>query len=165
MNKFEKITYGQFAKDFAKDIDTGIISYDDIKLPKRATQYSAGYDFYMPYTIMLAPGASIKFPTGIRAILDHDKFLAIVPRSGLGFKYRLQLDNTIGIIDADYCNAENTGHIWAKITNDGREGKVLTLEKGSAFAQGIILPYCLVDGDDTTSIRVGGLGSTSASET
>ena len=40
--------------------------------------------------------------------------LAIFPRSGLGFKYRLQLNNTVGIIDSDYFNSDNEGHILLK---------------------------------------------------
>lgn len=86
--------------------------------------------------------------------------MAIVPRSGLGFKFRLQLDNTIGIIDSDYSGSSNEGHIWAKITNDGREGKTLNIAKGEGFAQGIVLPFYLMDDDDANAVRDGGFGST-----
>ena len=36
------------------------------------------------------------------------------PRSGLGFKFRLQLNNTVGIIDSDYYNSDNEGHNFCK---------------------------------------------------
>ena len=39
--------------------------YEDIKLPKRATAGSAGYDFYTPETFSLKSGETIKIPTGI----------------------------------------------------------------------------------------------------
>lgn len=91
----------------------------------------------------MEPGQSIKIPTGVRVILDEDKFLLVAPRSSLGFKYRLQLDNTVGIIDADYCRAENQGHIFIKITNDSLKQNTLTVKKGDAFAQGIIMSYFL----------------------
>ena len=104
----------------------------------------------------------MKIPTGVRILLDENKFLMIVPRSGLGFKYRLQLDNTVGIIDADYSNSDNEGHIWVKITNDSRDGKVLVVHQGDAIAQGIILEYIKTDDDTAKGVRNGGFGSTSA---
>lgn len=158
--RFEKVSCEQYAKDIGSDIDLSK-EYDDIKLPKRATSGSAGYDFFSPCSFTLEQGETIKIPTGIRAIIDSDKFLAIYPRSGLGFKYRVQLDNTVGIIDSDYSNAKNEGHIMIKITNDGREGKVVEIKKGEAFAQGIIQQFFITEDDETDGIRTGGFGSTS----
>lgn len=93
-------------------------------------------------------------------LLDEDKFLAIYPRSGLGFKYRMQLDNTVGIADSDYSGSDNEGHIFVKITNDGREDKTIHINKGEAFAQGIITQYFVTIDDETNGIRNGGFGST-----
>lgn len=157
MNKFEKISEKQFNKDFWGD---PAALYNEIKLPKRATKYSAGYDIYSPFDVVLAPNATAKIPTCIRVALDEDKFLMIAPRSGLGFKYRLQLDNTVGIIDADYYNSDNEGHIWIKITNDSRDGKTVNIKAGEAFAQGIIMQYFKTDDDYTDGVRNGGFGST-----
>ena len=56
--------------------------------------------------------------------------LKCYPRSGLGFKYRLQLNNTVGINDSDYYGSDNEGHIFAKITNDSKEGKTVELAAG-----------------------------------
>lgn len=155
MIKFEKITEKQFLNDTKSQLD-----YNNIKLPVRATKKSAGYDFFAPYDFSLEAGQSIKIPTGIKVVLPHDKFLMIVPRSGLGFKYRLQLDNTVGIIDADYSESDNEGHIWIKITNDSFENKTLYIKQGEAFAQGIILQYYTTDDDCTDAKRNGGFGST-----
>ena len=154
--KFEKIGKVQYLYDNVSDF----IFYDKIKLPKRATQMSAGYDIYSVTDFTLNPGQSIKLPTGIRVKLDSDKFLAIIPRSGLGFKYRTQLDNTIGIVDADYYNSSNEGHIWVKITNDSKKGDVLEIKQGDAICQGIICQYFLTEDDDVTETRDGGFGST-----
>ena len=87
--------------------------------------------------------------------------LKIYPRSGLGFKYRLQLNNTVGIIDSDYYYSDNEGHIFAKITNDSNENKSLSLKKGDAFMQGIFVEYGITFDDDVKDIRNGGFGSTS----
>lgn len=159
MIKFEKISKKQFNTDVRyNDIPC---QYTDILLPQRATKASAGYDFYSLVSFSLAPGEQIKIPTGIRVILPDDKFLMIVPRSSLGFKYRLQLNNTVGIIDADYSGSDNEGHIWIKITNDSKEGKRLNITAGDAIAQGIILPFFKTDDDEVENERNGGLGSTS----
>ena len=159
MNRFEKVSYNQYLEAIGGDIDL-FDEYNDIIIPKRATTGSAGYDFFAPFTFTLNPNETIKIPTGIRVILDSDKFLAIYPRSGLGFKFRLQLDNTVGIIDSDYCNSDNEGHIFIKITNDGREGKSITINKGDGIAQGIITQFFKTDDDDSEGIRSGGVGST-----
>ena len=164
MNKFEKVSFEQYyeaVKETGMTEDAIRAQYEEIKLPTRGTQLSAGYDFFSPVNFTLVPGETIKIATGIRVRLDEDKFLALVPRSGLGFKYRLQLNNTIGIIDADYVNSDNEGHIFAKITNDSNEGKTLTLEKGQGFMQGIILNYFLTEDDKADGVRNGGFGSTS----
>ena len=75
-------------------------------------------------------------------------------------KYRLQLNNTVGIIDSDYFNSDNEGHIFIKITNDSNENKTVELNAGQGFAQGIFMPFGLVEDDDTTDQRNGGFGST-----
>ena len=134
--------------------------YDSLSLPKRATKGSAGYDFYAPFDFTLKPGETIKIPTGIRAQMEEDWVLHLYPRSGLGFKFRLQLNNTVGIIDSDYYYSDNEGHIFAKITNDSNEGKVVSVKAGTGFIQGIFLQYGITMDDDAQGIRNGGFGST-----
>ena len=163
--KFEKVSFEQFKKDYIdcfNEEDEAKIKeiYEAIKLPKRATKGSAGYDFYSPVTFTLKPCETIKIPTGIRVKIDDGWFLANFPRSGLGFKYRLQLNNTVGIIDADYYNALNEGHIMSKLTNDSKENKSVTVEKGMAFTQGIFLPFGITIDDESNEVRTGGFGST-----
>lgn len=134
--------------------------YASLKLPKRATKGSAGYDFYAPFDFSLKPGETIKIPTGIRAKMNDDYVLMIFPRSSLGFKYRLQLNNTVGIIDSDYYYSDNEGHIFIKVTNDSNEGKTVEIKAGEAFAQGIFLQFGITIDDYTTAVRNGGFGST-----
>ena len=155
--KFEFVSKEQYLKDFEFKEDACEV-YSKLKKPHRATAMSAGYDFYSPFNFHLEPGKTIKIPTGIRAKMPEDYVLMIYPRSGLGFKYRLQLNNTVGVIDSDYYNALNEGHI--KITNDSNEGKALDIKAGEGFAQGIFMQYGIVEDDDAKDIRVGGFGST-----
>ena len=128
--KFEKVSFEQFKKDWqgehpqdAEEVIREI--YDGIRLPKRATAGSAGYDFFAPAAFTLKPGQMTKILTGIRARIDDGWVLKLYPRSGLGFKFRLQLNNTVGIIDSDYFYSDNEGHIFIKMTNDTREGKTV----------------------------------------
>ena len=159
--RFEKVSKNQFNDAWVDTFKCEENVYDEIKLPKRATQGSAGYDFFSTLDFSLAPGESIKIPTGIRAYIEDGWVLKIYPRSGLGFKFRLQLNNTVGIIDSDYYNSDNEGHIFIKITNDSKEEKTVTIKKGEAFAQGIFLEYGVTYDDDVEGIRNGGFGSTS----
>ena len=131
-----------------------------IRLPRRATAGSAGYDFFAPAGFTLAPGETILLPTGVRARIDEGWVLKLYPRSGLGFKYRLQLNNTVGIIDSDYFNAQNEGHIMLKLTNASNEGRTLVVQPGEAVAQGVFVEYGIVVDDDAVAIRTGGFGST-----
>ena len=154
--QFEKVSLEQFLSTCPE----GKEAYEKLKLPQRATSGSAGYDFYMPYDLTLAPGQTALVPTGIRARMQDGWVLCLFPRSGLGFKFRMQLNNTVGIIDADYYHSDNEGHIQAKITNDSRENKVLELKQGQGFMQGIFLPFGITEDDEVNTIRNGGFGST-----
>lgn len=167
MNRFEKVSHEEYAKH-TKDFRPGngflgdYLTYDELLLPRRGTRGSAGYDFFAPVGFKLKVGETATIPTGIKCKLDEGRVLFVLPRSGHGFKYRIQLDNTVGVIDQDYYgNPNNEGHIFIKITNDGKQNKTLEIKKGDAFAQGIILQYELAEEEEVTTFRVGGIGSTS----
>jgi dUTP pyrophosphatase len=159
---FEIISFNQFKKDVSsicsKDIDE---SYNSIVLPKRATLNSAGYDISTLLPINLKPGEETVIPTGIKAYMLKDEWLAIMIRSGHGFKYNIRLKNQVGVVDSDYYNNEsNEGHIFIAIKNEGQ--REFKLEKGSAIAQAIFHKYLLADEDNiVTNKRIGGFGSTS----
>ena len=149
--RFMKVSRNQFEKDSPAN-------WDDIVLPRRATSGSAGYDFFAPADIALDPGGTSSVPTGIRAQIDPGWVLMLFPRSGLGFKYRLQLNNTVGVVDSDYFDAQNEGHIFIRLHNAG--DRPLSIRRGEAFAQGVFLPHGLTDDDDARAPRTGGFGST-----
>ena len=165
--KFHKVSFEQFAEGWLGEFpdsnreEAGKI-YEEIKLPRRATAGSAGYDFFAPSDFVLAPGRTIKIPTGIRVEMEEDWVLKCYPRSGLGFKFRLQLNNTVGIIDSYYFYSDNEGHIFVKLTNDTNENKTVCVKKGTGFMQGIFVEYGITVDDEVTDIRNGGLGSTTA---
>lgn len=171
VGEFEKVSFEQYYEAIKDEFYKGQEmtpalqenikkSWEALQLPSRATSGSAGYDFKAPFSFSLDTGDTIKIPTGIRVKVDEGWWLGCLPRSGLGFKYRLQLDNTMGVIDSDYYYSDNEGHIFAKITNDNHTGKTLTVEAGSGFLQAIFIPYGVTYSDDATGARNGGMGST-----
>lgn len=162
--KFEKVSYEQFEKDWIdtfeiNDTDGILKIYNNIQLPTRATKFSAGYDFKSPIDFTLDPNQTIKIPTGIRVIIDEDWVLKVYPRSSLGFKYRLQLNNGTGIVDSDYSHSVNEGHIFLKLTNDTNEDKTLEINQGDGIVQGIFVEYGITVDDECENVRNGGIGS------
>ena len=139
ITKFEKVSLSAF-KNACNDLGFNLNNieeiYQNIQLPKRATKGSAGYDFHLPFAINLKKGDTIIIPTGIRCKMNQDLVLQIYPRSSLGFKYQLTLDNTVGIIDSDYYYA------------------------GKAFAQGVFVKFYKTIDDEAELTRSGGMGST-----
>ena len=165
--KFTKVSYQQFEKDWLDTFNSQNFTinyikqiYDNIQLPKRATIGSAGYDFFSPIDIELQPNQTIKIPTGIRVKIDNSWVLKCYPRSSLGFKFRLQLNNTVGIIDSDYFYSDNEGHIFVKMTNASNENKTAIIKAQEGFMQGIFVEYGITFDDNVESIRNGGFGST-----
>lgn len=163
--EFQKVSFDRYHADFADCVNSGIgidstESYENIALPKRATFGSAGYDLISPVPFKLKPGESIKIPTGLRIKMQAGWVLLVLPKSGLGTKFRFQLDNTCGVIDSDYYYADNEGHILVSMTNDSKTGKILEIPAGKAFAQAILVPFGITVDDDAQGERKGGFGST-----
>lgn len=187
--KFEKVSFEEFCRaykpiyvenakqmaiDRGEDVSEGfayseeeftqiaIALYENIKLPKRSTSGSAGYDFFYPYgRVELVPNSTCLIPTGIKCKMEPGWVLLELPKSGLGFNYRVQMDNTVGVIDSDYYNnPTNEGHIMIKITNDSRNGQVCVFDDGNKYCQGVFVPYGITEDDDVQETRQGGFGST-----
>lgn len=167
--KFYKVSFEQYLSDFIdifKDFNYELPSniellrqeWENITLPKRGTVNSAGYDFVSPISFELLPNQTIKIPLGIRCQFNSDWVLMIYPRSSIGFKYQVGLVNTTGVIDSDYINAKNEGHIMVKLVNDG--DKIFSVKRGDKIVQGIFIPYGITIDDDSDGERIGGFGST-----
>lgn len=152
--KQEILKYFNFSNDEIENY------YSNILLPVRSTKGSAGYDFKIPFSITLKPNETKKIPTGIRVKMESNWVLLLFPRSSLGFKFRMQLDNTIGVIDSDYYYSDNEGHIILKVTNDTNENKVLEVEANKGICQGIFFEFGITNDDNVDTVRNGGFGST-----
>lgn len=154
MRKFEKISFEQFSKDIKEDRDL----YESYHLPIRKTKSSAGYDFEAIEDYTLKPNEILKIPTGIRAKMNEDEVLFLFVRSSMGFKYNVRMTNQVGVIDSDYYGADNEGHIFISLQNEGK--KDFIIHKGDGIAQGIFTKYLITSDDKVENKRTGGIGST-----
>ena len=127
--------------------------------PTYANEYAAGLDIRAnnEKPIMIQPGEWADIPTELAVEIPKGYFGMVVPRSGLGFKYRLTLINDVGIIDSDY-----RGNIGVRLLNEGVEPYMII--KGERVAQMVITPYTQVKlkrvDKLTQTERKGGFGST-----
>lgn len=129
--------------------------YEGINLPRRATALSAGYDLESAADTVLKQGKIELVPTGLKAFMHDDEFLAIYIRSSLALKHGIILVNGVGVIDADY-DGELLLPLMRLIEGEFR------IERGMRIAQGVFQKYLTVDGDriGKGALRVGGFGST-----
>lgn len=174
---FETVSRQQYNDSVDKLITSGkheltyVMDIEDIDLPKRGTKSSAGYDFISPIGFELAPGEQIIIPTGIRCKMYSDHVLKLYPRSSVGIKHNISFANTVPIIDADYYNAKNEGHILLAFKNNNKhhwfnckknKANTWVVNAGDRICQGILLPYGITINDKADTERTGGIGSTGA---
>lgn len=130
----------------------------DIKLPTRATEHSAGYDFYSPIDVTIPPHKMVMIWTDVKVHMYYDNALLIIPRSSMG-KQPIMIANTVGLIDNDYySNDSNDGNIGFRLLNLGDTS--YEIKVGDRIGQGIFIKYGTVKNDNTTTARIGGFGST-----
>lgn len=148
---------------------------EDIHLPVRKTNASAGYDFeaaeslivpsiwkVLAEKVFIGEATGLKatlVPTGIKSYMLDDEYLQLSIRSGTALKTGLILANGVGIVDSDYYNnPDNEGHIMFPVHNLGFRDKLI--KKGERIGQGLFLNYLKADDDMSNGVRTGGFGST-----
>ncbi len=135
----------------------------DIHLPIRKTAYSAAYDLEAAEDIVLPSfekgSKPILIPTGLKAYMQPDEVLIIVPRSSGPKKQGISFPHSAGIIDGDYYgNPDNDGHIFVQCINLKNED--VKIKKGEAVGQAIFQKFLIADDDQADGVRIGGFGST-----
>ena len=129
------------------------------ELPKRATKFSAGYDFYSPIDITVPAQSTALVWTNVKAQFEQDEVLILCVTSGMG-KRGLMLANNLGIIDCDYYgNVGNDGNIGFRLYNFTDSDYLI--KAGDKIGQGIFTKFLTVDDEkDIDKVRLGGFGST-----
>lgn len=127
-------------------------------IPTRADNKSAGYDFYAPYAVELAPLTSQIIWTNVKAYMKAREVLKIYMRSSVGIS-GIWLMNQVGVIDSSYYNnPKNEGNIGICLYNSTNEP--MRVEAGERIAQGIFEKYLIADRDKPLKdSRSGGYGS------
>jgi dUTP pyrophosphatase len=125
-------------------------------LPKRGTSLSAGFDLYMPEPGTV-DGEAKKIGLGIASEIPPGFMAMLLPRSGVGFKHGLEVNNTVGIIDADYRDE------WFASLRT-KSGKPFSWVEGERILQAVLVPRYIGEIIQVESVakteRNGGLGST-----
>lgn len=130
----------------------------DIKLPTRATEHSAGYDFYSPVDVVIPPDEMVMIWTDVKAHMYHDNLLILNVRSSMG-KQPIMIANTQGWVDSDYYeNPDNDGNIGIRLFNLGKTR--YEIKAGDRIAQGVFVKYGTTNDDSAKATRSGGFGST-----
>lgn len=134
-----------------------------INLPIRKTKSSAAYDLEAAEDIVLPSfekgSKPILIPTGLKAYMQPDEMLVIVPRSSSPKKQGISYPHSMGVIDADYYeNPDNDGHIFVQCIN--LKDEEVKIKKGEAVGQAVFQKFLTIDNDQADGIRTGGFGST-----
>ena len=135
----------------------------DIHIPVRKTKFSAAYDIEAAEDVVLPSFQKgmkpTLIPTGLKAYMQNDEVLLIVPRSSGPKKQGITFPHNVGVIDSDYYNnPDNEGHIFIQCINLKEED--VYIKKGEAVGQAIFQKYLIADEDTSDKIRMGGFGST-----
>jgi dUTP pyrophosphatase len=125
-------------------------------LPRRATEWSVGYDLFSSVEVTVPPGELACVPTGIAIKLPPGTYGRVAPRSGVTVKYNIHVG--AGVIDPDY-----TGEIKVVLCNNGRDP--VTFNKLDRIAQLILEKVEIVEVKEVDDLRMthrgsGGFGST-----
>ncbi len=143
-------------------VEQWAVKYNNINihLPKRGTEFSAGYDFYCPVDTVIEPHTQELIFTNVKAKMNNDECLLLFSRSSLG-KKGISLANGVAVIDADfYNNEDNNGNIAFLFYNNSNTPYEFKI--GDKIGQGIFVKYLLADVEDKSNFvaRSGGFGST-----
>jgi len=102
--------------------------------PYKGNRWDGGWDLRSNNPdITIEPGQKVKVYTGVSMEIPVRHVGMVVPRSGLGSKYRLTLANTVGVIDSDY-----RGEIIVNLVNDGDES--VEIKQFDRFCQIMLVP-------------------------
>ena len=165
---FEKVSFEAFQKDMMQYKPINFLggitqeTYNAIQLPKRKTQYSAGYDICTPVDITIPAGERRIVPTGIKAVFNEDEMttwhLQMYVRSSVGIKDGVVLMNGTGVIDSDYQFAENDGDMMLALLNTSQSQ--VKYKAGDRICQAVFCLHGITSDDKTSDVRRGGIGST-----
>jgi dUTP pyrophosphatase len=136
-----------------KRIDTSL------PLPQYHTGGSAGFDLYSREDASIPAKSLALLPANLIICTPPGYVLILAARSSLAKKKGLQLANGIGVIDSDYCGAEDEIKLLLYNFTDAE----VKVEKGERLAQGMFIKVEQGQWEEVNEINNqtrGGFGST-----
>lgn len=126
-------------------------------IPEKKSDKAGAFDIYMPEAGS-ACGSKAFFGLGFSAAVPEGHVALILPRSGIGTKFSLELNNTCGVIDSDYRGE------WMACLRI-KDGSTFEWSKGDRLLQFMVVPIAnveleMVDELNETDRGTGGFGST-----
>ncbi len=129
-------------------------------IPEYKTKGAAGFDLALAKDVVIAPRSIVMAHTGLVVQIPEGYFLMIASRSSSPVKKGVNLANSIGVLDSDYCGPNDEVLLLLQNVTDHE----VHLSSGDRVAQGVVLPapqvaFQEIDGD-VLAVDRGGLGST-----
>lgn len=133
--------------------------HQNFRKPTKGSEYAAAFDIYMPEAGEIKAGETVRVPLGFATSFSVGYVALLLPRSGVGFKHGLELNNTCGVIDSDYRGE------WQASLKLKDPTQTLKWEKGDRLLQFMLVPIPqirieLTDTLEETNRSTGGIGST-----
>ena len=130
----------------------------NFKMPIKSTQGAGAFDIFMPESGSVFRDNPTPVPLGFAAKVPDGHVALIFPRSGVGTKHGLELNNTCGIIDSDYLGE------WKAFLRT-KSGKHFSWNADDRVLQFLIVPVSnevleLAEDLGESSRGSGGFGST-----
>lgn len=130
--------------------------HDKFIAPTKGSPDAGAFDIYMP-TGGIVFGKPVKVPLGFAAAIPKGYVGLLLPRSSSGGKHGVELNNTCGVIDADYRGE------WMAILRT-KSGESFAWAEGDRVLQCVVVPALsvtieVVDELDDTERGEGGFGS------
>lgn len=131
--------------------------HNSLIMPTKGTEQAGAFDIYMPEAGIVTGVVPTMVGLGFAAEVPAGNVALILPRSGIGAKYGVELNNTCGVIDSDF-----RGQWVAALCT--KNGMPYCFQAGDRLLQFLIVPITqvtleLVDELSDTVRGTGGFGS------
>ncbi len=134
-------------------------THPDAVIPEYKTSGAVAFDLGLVEDTNIAPRSFVMARTGLVIEVPEGHALVLASRSSNPPKKRIDLANSVGIIDQDYSGPEDEIHLLIENISD----EPVELKAGDRVAQGMILPVAKPTFEEVEELAAesrGGFGTT-----
>ena len=134
-------------------------THPEAVIPAYQTAGAAGFDLHLVEDVVIPARGLAKARTGLVFQVPEGHVLLIVSRSSNPQKRGIDMANSVGVIDSDYCGPEDEVFLVLQNLTDAE----VRIDKGERVAQGLIVPFLRAQFEERTKNTAdsrGGFGST-----